>query len=367
MYIKELSAVNFKNIGEAEIGLSPKLNCFIGDNGAGKTNFLDAVYYLSFCKSFFNQTDLLNIRHGESFFMLRGKYKRFDQEEEILCGFQKDDKKQFKRNDKTYSRFADHIGLLPLVMISPSDSHLIEGHSDERRKFMDSVISQYDRTYLNDLINYNRALIQRNNLLKQFGSGNKFDGDLLSAFDVQLLGLGIKIHSKRKEFAEKLIPVFQHFYTLVSNGNEKVGLVYLSDFDKDDFEFIFKNALVKDRQLQFTTVGIHKDDLVLNIGDHPIKKLGSEGQKKSFLVSLKMAQFDFLKGISGIKPILLLDDIFDKLDKNRVSAIIKMASEDFFGQILITDTNREHLDGIIKSVDAEYKIFIVKNGSVTEG
>jgi DNA replication and repair protein RecF len=367
MYLKELSAVNFKNIGEAGVALSPKLNCFIGDNGAGKTNFLDAVYYLSFCKSFFSLPDNANIKHGEAFFILKGKYKRLDSDEEVYCGFQKDSRKQFSRNEKTYAKLADHIGLLPLVMISPSDSHLIEGHSEERRKFMDGVIAQYDRPYLYGLINYNRILLQRNNLLKQFGAGKKFDPELLSAFDMQLLGTGAKIHSKRKEFAEKLIPVFQRFYLMISGGNEKVGLEYESDFNNEGMESVFKNALAKDKQLQFTTVGVHKDDLVLKIGDYPIKKLGSEGQKKSFLVSLKMAQFEFLKEVSGIKPILLLDDIFDKLDKNRVSAIVKLTSDDFFGQIFITDTNREHLDGIIRTVDAEYTIFHVANGQITAG
>ncbi|NQU86502.1 MAG: DNA replication/repair protein RecF [Mariniphaga sp.] len=366
MHIRNLSVVNFKNIGEAEISFSSKLNCFVGDNGAGKTNLLDAVYYLSFCKSFFNPTDQLNVKHDESFFMLKGKYNRLESEENIHCSLQKGNKKQFKRNSKTYTKFADHIGLLPLVMISPSDSVLIRGGSDERRKFVDGVISQFDHEYLNNLLNYNRALNQRNVLLKQFASGNQFDAEILDVWDMQLIEYGKKIHEDRKVFVEKLKPVFQHYYSLISQRNELVGLIHQSDFYTDDFETVFKNALAKDRILQYTTVGIHKEDLLLNIGNFQIKKLGSQGQIKTFLIALKMAQFEFLKEISGIKPILLLDDIFDKLDKNRVEEIIKLVSDEHFGQIFITDTNREHLDGIIRSAKADYKIFNVKKGLVSE-
>lgn len=367
MFIKELSILNFKNIGEAEISLSPKLNCFIGNNGAGKTNLLDTVYYLSFCKSFFNPSDQINVRHGESFFMLKGKYNRLDSDENISCGFQAGGKKLFRRNEKVYTRLSDHIGLLPLVMISPSDSDLIEGGSEVRRKFMDGVISQYDHHYLDHLLNYNRVLVQRNNLLKQFGIGDKFDGDQLSVWDMQLLDLAYKIHAKRKDFIERLMPVFQNFYTDISKGNEAVFLSYQSDLYDPGFEQNFKGSLPKDRLLQFTTKGTHKDDLLLGIGNYPIKKLGSQGQKKTFLVSLKMAQFEFLKDVSEMKPVLLLDDIFDKLDKNRVSAIVKLAANDHFGQIFITDTNREHLDGIIKTLETDYKIFQVDNGTVISG
>jgi len=366
MYIKNISVVNYKNIGEAEVGFSSKLNCFIGDNGAGKTNLLDAVYYLSFCKSFFNPTDLLNVKHEERFFMLKGKYRRLDSDEDIHCSLQKGSKKQFKRNSKIYSRLADHIGLLPLVMISPSDTSLILGGSDERRKFIDGVISQYDQEYLNNLLSYNRALAQRNTLLKHFVAERKFDPETLEVWDMQLIEYGEKIHRERKAFVEKLVPVFQNYYTLISRGNEKVGLGHLSDFYGKDFESVFKEALPRDRMLQFTSVGIHKEDLSLNIGDHPIKKLGSQGQIKTYLIALKLAQFEFLKEVSGIRPILLLDDIFDKLDKKRVEEIIKLVSDEHFGQIFITDTNREHLDGIIKSAGTDYKIFHVSQGQVSQ-
>lgn len=366
MYIKDLTVVNFKNIGESDLAFSPRLNCFIGNNGAGKTNLLDAVYYLSFCKSFSSQSDQMNVRHNENFFMLKGRYHRLDSEELVSCGFQAGNKKLFRRNEKVYTRLSDHIGLFPLVMISPVDSVLIEGGSEERRKFMDSVISQYDHTYLDQLINYNRLLLQRNNLLKQFASGKKFDSELLGIWDVQLLDSGSKIHIKRKEFIEKLIPVFQRYYTDISKGREEVGLSHQSDLYEPDFEDNFHSSVKKDLAFQYTTMGAHKDDLLLNLGGYPIKKIGSQGQKKTYLVSLKLAQYEFMKEISGIKPILLLDDIFDKLDADRVSAIVNLAAGDYFGQIFISDTNREHLDGIIRSVEADFRIFRISNGSIVQ-
>jgi DNA replication and repair protein RecF len=364
MYIEEISIVNFKNLKDNTVSFSPKLNCFIGNNGAGKTNMLDAVYYLSFCKSFFNSIDSLNINHTENYFMLQGNYKRLESNEHITCGIQKGNKKQFKRNSKVYKKLAEHIGLLPLVMITPSDVSLILGGSDERRKFIDGVISQYNHNYLNDLLKYNRALLQRNNLLKQFSSDKYFDADLLGIWDSQLVEYGLRIHENRKEFVEKLIPIFQKYYSFISQGNEEVKLIHQSDLYDNNFDSLLKASVGKDRAAQFTTVGIHKDDLELQIGDYPIKKLGSQGQMKTYLVSLKLAQFNFIKQISGLKPILLLDDIFDKLDQHRVEQIIKVVAGEEFGQIFITDTNREHLDGIIRKMDTDFCIFFVESGKV---
>ena len=364
MHIEEISIVNYKNLKDIQVEFSPKLNCFLGNNGAGKTNLLDSIYYLSFCKSFFNSTDLLNINHDESFFMLNGFYKRLDSKENISCGLQKGLKKQFKRNTKIYKKFAEHIGLLPLVMISPSDSVLILGGSDERRKFMDGVISQYNQNYLDDLLKYSRALLQRNNLLKQFGAARNFDPELLSVWNAQLVDYGNRIYHHRVEFVEKLVPVFQRYYSFVSKDNESVNLTHQSDLHGGSFDTLLNEALSKDRVLQYTSVGIHKDDLVLNIGNYPIKKLGSQGQKKTFLVALKLAQFEFIHEISGLKPILLLDDIFDKLDQQRVEQIVKVVSQEQFGQIFITDTNREHLDTIIKKMGADFRIFQVESGTV---
>lgn len=364
MHIDNISIVNYKNINDAKVQFSQKLNCFIGRNGAGKTNMLDAVYYLSFCKSFFNSTDLLNINHDESFFMLNGNYKRFDSDEKISVGLKKGQKKQVKRNTKIYKKLQEHIGLLPLVMITPSDVNLILGGSEERRKFIDGVISQYNQNYLADLLKYNRALLQRNNLLKQFASEKNFDNDLLSIWDMQLVEHGTRIHEHRKEFVKKLIPVFQHYYSFISQGNEKVGLVHKSGLYEKNFEDLLKESVHRDRAVQYTTQGIHKDDLDYFIGDYPIKKMGSQGQKKTYLVALKLAQFDFIKEISELKPILLLDDIFDKLDQHRVEQIVKVVAGEQFGQIFLTDTNREHLDVIIKKMETDFRIFNVDAGKV---
>ncbi len=364
MYIESVSIVNFKNLKDVQVEFSPKLNCLIGNNGAGKTNLMDAVYYLSFCKSFFTAVDQFNINHDEQFFMLSGNYRRFDSSETITCGLKKGQKKQFKRNAKIYKRLAEHIGLLPLVMITPSDVNLILGGSDERRKFMDGVISQFNQNYLDDLLKYNRALLQRNNLLKQFAAERYFEQELLSVWDEQLMEYGTRIHDERQKFVEKLIPVFQRYYTSISQGNEKVGLTHQSDLYTKSFAELMQEAQRKDRMAQHTTTGIHKDDLVFNIDKYPIRKLGSQGQKKTFLVALKLAQFDFIKEISGMSPILLLDDIFDKLDSSRVEQIVKLVSDEQFGQIFMTDTNREHLDIILEKIDTGYRIFNVNSGQI---
>jgi DNA replication and repair protein RecF len=364
MYIEDISIVNYKNLKDVKAGFSPRLNCLIGNNGAGKTNLLDAVYYLSFCKSFFNSIDQLNINHHENYFMISGNYRRMDSAENITCGLQSGLKKQFKRNSKIYKKLMKHIGLLPLVMISPSDTSLILGGSDERRKFMDGVISQYNQNYLDDLLKYNRAVLQRNNLLKQFASGMPFDNELLSVWDHRLVEYGNRIHNEREKFIGKLIPVFQKYYSFISQGNEQVGLVHQSDMYENDFDSLLKESVVKDRSAQYTTTGIHKDELVFNIDKYPIKKLGSQGQNKTYLVALKLAQYEFIQEISGMKPILLLDDIFDKLDRHRVEQIVKVVSGDTFGQIFITDTNREHLDAIIKKMNTDFRIFHVDSGTI---
>jgi DNA replication and repair protein RecF len=364
MYIKDITIKNFKNLKDIQLSFSSRLNCLIGNNGTGKTNLMDAVYYLSFCKSFFNATDQLNINHDESFFRLTGIYKRLDSKENITCTLHKGRKKQFTRNSKKYKKLAEHIGLLPLVMITPADVNLIVGGSDERRKFMDGVISQYDQNYLNDLLKYNRALIQRNNLLKQFANEHFFDPELLAIWDIRLLDYGKRIHAERSKFVEKLIPVFQEYYSYISKNNERVGLMHQSLLYENEFENLLNESLSRDRIMQYTTTGIHKDDLVFSIDEYPIKKLGSEGQNKTFLVALKMAQFSFIKEIADMKPILLLDDIFDKLDRQRVKQIIKVVSGDHFGQIFITDTNREHLEGIIRKMNADSRIFQVNAGNI---
>jgi len=281
MYISELSLLNYKNFGEANLTFSRKLNCFIGNNGVGKTNLLDAIYYLSSCKSYFNNPDSQNVRHGEEFFALQGRYDLNNTPEEIHCGFKNGQKKKIRRNKKEYERFSDHIGLLPLVMISPSDSVLIQGGSEERRRFMDSVISQYDRTYLEWLVRYNRVLQQRNVLLKEYAGQSGIDPDIFAVWDEQLIQLGQKIHIKRGRFLEELLPVFQKYYTLISGGKEIVSLEYGSQLNEKDFSLLLEESFARDRILQFTTTGIHKDDLELKLGGYPIKRLGSQGQNKT--------------------------------------------------------------------------------------
>ncbi len=364
MYLRTLSVVNFKNIREAVIDFSPKLNAFIGDNGAGKTNLLDALYSLSFSKSFFNSADQMNVMHHEDYFMLQGKYLCSDLDETIVYGYQNGQKKQLKRNGKLYRKMSDHIGLLPLVMVSPSDSLLIMGGSEERRKFADGVISQFNPGYLDDLLRYNRVLLQRNYLLRQSALNDHFDAEMVSLYDEELSGCGNRIFHHRREFVRDLIPVFQHYYSFISGENEQVGLNYQSGLNECSFDRLLKDSLKNDKLLQYTTAGIHKDDLQFTLDGFPLKKLGSQGQQKTYLVALKLAQFEFIRNVSGQKPILLLDDIFDKLDKNRVEKIVKMVSSDQFGQIFITDTNREHLDAILRTVTDDYRIFWVSRGNV---
>ncbi len=364
MFISELSILNYKNFGEATLTFSRKLNCFIGNNGVGKTNLLDAIYYLSFCKSYFNNPDSQNVRHSEDYFALQGKYDLNDSREEIHCGYKNGQKKKIRRNKKEYERFSEHIGLLPLVMISPSDAVLIQGGSEERRRFMDSVISQYDRAYLDWLVKYNRVLLQRNILLKEYAGQTKIDPDIFAMWDEQLIHLGEKIHRTRVNFLAELLPVFQKYYTLISGGNEVVSLEYGSQLNDQDFGLLLKESFARDLVVQFTTVGIHKDDLELKLGNYPIKRLGSQGQNKTYLIALKFAQFDFIRSLNSVKPILLLDDIFDKLDSGRVEEIVKLVSEDHFGQIFITDTNREHLDGILRESGGDFRIFIVDKGVI---
>ena len=364
MYIRELSLVNFKNFEHAEFKFSEGLNCFIGNNGAGKTNLMDAIYYLSFCKSFLNSVDAQNIRFDQDFFMVQGKYYRLESEEIVYCGLKKNQKKIFKRNQKEYKKLSEHIGLIPLIIVTPSDTNLISGASEDRRRFVDSVISQYDAIYLENLIRYNRALQQRNNLLKQFAGQNAFQAETLEVWDDQLVKYGQQIHVTRMAFIEKLQPVFQKYYELISGGKEVVGLKLQSELIENDFEQLLKQSVGKDRMLQYTTSGIHKDDFEFELSGNPIKRFGSQGQKKTYLVALKLAQFDFMKEISGLTPILLLDDIFDKLDKNRVEQIVKLVADDHFGQIFITDTNREHLDQMISCLETESSIFTISDGAV---
>ena len=357
MYLKKLSLVNFKNFDSKTFEFKEKINCFVGLNGIGKTNVLDAIYYLSFAKSYFNPVAVQNIQHQKSFFVIEGDYTVNNRLEKIVCSLKKGQKKILKRNDKAYDKFSDHVGQIPLVIISPSDRDLVTAGSYMRRKFIDGVISQQDKAYLKDLISYNKILTQRNALLKYFAANRTFDATNLEVYNDQLINFGSNIYKKRKLFLEKFIPIFNYKYQIISDKKEEVNLIYKSQLLTTPFRTLLDESLEKDKILQFSTVGIHKDDLSFEINEYPIKKFGSQGQQKSYLIALKFAQFEFIKQQSKLIPILLLDDIFDKLDEYRVSQIIELVDNDEFGQIFITDTHSERIKNVIQQSNKSYKIF----------
>lgn len=362
MILERISILNYKNIEQAELTFSPKLNCFLGNNGMGKTNLLDAIYYLSFCKSHNNLVDSQNIRHDSDFALIQGYYVTDDRSEndEFFCSIRRRQKKQFKRNKKEYERLSDHIGCLPLVLVSPSDSELITGGSDERRRFVDVVLSQFDKEYLHSLIRYNKALQQRNALLKS----EIADVSLYELWEDRLAEEGQIIHDKRKSFVEEFIPTFQYYYALICRSNEEVTLKYESQLSENNPKDLFNQKRDKDKILGYTTVGVHRDDLDMRMDDYSMKKVGSQGQNKTYVIAMKLAQFDFLKQAGSTTPILLLDDIFDKLDSSRVEQIVKLVSGESFGQIFITDTNKDHLDEILKSMGSDYCLYRMQKGEV---
>ncbi|HAM98268.1 MAG TPA: DNA replication and repair protein RecF [Marinilabiliales bacterium] len=365
MYLEKLTLLNFKNYPELEVQFSSKINCFTGNNGVGKTNILDAIYYLSFCKSFLVSSDLLNVKHHEKLFVINGSYQIADSVDDIHCGFEQGRGKRFKRNKKDYERLADHIGLIPLVLISPYDINLIIGGSEERRKFMDGIISQFDRQYLFDLQRYNRVLLQRNYLLKQFGKTRSIDEEVLSLYDAELAETSSYIFQKRTQFVTDIKPIFQKYFTHITSGKEEVSLGYQSSLIENDLLTLLSEARKNDLSALYTTEGIHKDELNLLLGEHPIRKLGSQGQQKSYLVALKLAQFEYIQIQCGFKPILLLDDVFDKLDSQRVEQIIKLVAQHSFGQIFITDTNPARIGNVLRQIDGEYFHFHVENSQLT--
>ena len=394
MILKKISILNYKNIREASLELSPKINCFIGHNGEGKTNLLDAVYYLSFCHSAYTSIDSQVICHDQDFFVLEGEYLEEERKEEreerreerlrvgeqssgmrgerregattnsltVSCAMKRGTKKHFKRNKKEYKRLSEHIGLIPLIFVSPSDTFLIEGGSEERRRLMDVVISQYDHTYIDTLNNYNKALQQRNSLLKM---EEEPDLELLKIWEEQMALHGEQIYKKRDAFVKELIPVFQEIYQRVSEDREQVSLRYDSHCQRGALLDVIQRDRMKDRAVGYSLHGIHRDDLEMLLGGYPIKREGSQGQHKTFVIALKLAQFSFLKRTaSNTTPLLLLDDIFDKLDARRVEQIVRLVSSEEYGQIFITDTNRDHLDQILSAGQFDYKLFNVENGEI---
>lgn len=357
MYLKNLSLLNYKNIAEANYEFDPKINCFVGKNGIGKTNVLDAIYHLAYGKSYFNPLALQNIKHGEDFFVIDGSFEKNGRTDQVVCSLKKGQKKVLKKNGKAYDKFSEHIGSIPLVIISPSDNDLIVEGSETRRRFIDSVISLSDAVYLQELISYQKVVAQRNALLKYFALNHTFDNDTLSIYNEQMNTLGHSIFEKRKKFLSDFIPIFNTHHHAITDSAEDVTLVYDSQLHDKGLMDLLTESLARDRVLQYSSTGIHKDDLLFEIDSHPIKKFGSQGQQKSFLIALKLAQFDFIKKQSGVLPILLFDDIFDKLDETRVAKIVQMVNEKVFGQIFISDTHPERTESIVKSTHQSYKIF----------
>lgn len=367
MYLKKLSLVNFKNYEQAQIEFCETVNCITGNNGEGKTNILDAIHYLSFCKSYFNPADTQNIKYNQSFFIIQGEYQLSnDENTEIYCAQKKAQKKVFRKNKKDYEKLSDHIGFIPLIMISPSDTDLILEGSEIRRKFIDSIISQYNKIYLDKLIEYNKVLSQRNMLLKQFAEKQYFNQDLLDIYDEQLSDAGQFIYKERVEFIKYFIGLFAKYYAYISNSKENVNIEYKSDLHYANTIDLFKKSLHRDRLTQYTQTGIHKDDLLFTMNDNIIKKFGSQGQQKSFLIALKLAQFFYVKSKKNVTPILLLDDIFDKLDDLRVNKLMQLVTEKNFGQVFITDTSAERLLYVLNKAQAVYKHFNVVNGIINE-
>ena len=361
MKLTSLHLLNYKNFETADFTFSSKINCFTGNNGVGKTTLLDAIYHLSFGKSYFNPITSQNIKHDKDFFLLEGCYERNQREEKVVVSAKKGQKKVIKKNGKNYDTFSEHIGFLPLVMISPADRDLIVEGSDTRRKLIDGIISQNDAQYLQDLLRYNKVIVQRNSLLKYFVANQTFDNSTLEVYDEELHRLGTRIFNKRNAFLTDFIPVFEERYEAISSGNEKVAITYQSKLASHDLQYLLAMNLQKDRMLQYTSVGIHKDDLHFTIDQYPIKKFGSQGQQKSFLIALKLAQYELLKKQHSVTPILLLDDIFDKLDEQRVSQIVAMVNEQKFGQLFISDTNANRTEEVVKRISQSYEMFPIKS------
>ena len=363
-YLKKISIINYKNIVDKEFNLDPKINCFVGNNGVGKTNILDSIYHLALGKSYFNLRNDQLINKNEDFMVIDGLFDLNGKKENIICSIKRGDKKNLKRNGKTYKKFSNHIGLIPVVLISPYDNDLINEGSSERRKFIDSIISQNNKEYLINLIAYSRVIQNRNSLLKQYNKSVDFDLDTIKIYDDQIIKLSEPIFMARKNFFNDFKDLVIEKYDQISENQEKISIEYKSDLFDSEIKNLIENSFQKDVILQYTSSGIHKDDFIFNLDGSRIKKFGSQGQQKSFLIALKLAQFEYLKNKTGNSPILLLDDIFDKLDDTRVESIVKLVSEQHFGQIFITDTHKQRTEDIIKKTDDSYKIFDIENGSV---
>ncbi|MCG8384159.1 MAG: DNA replication/repair protein RecF [Cytophagales bacterium] len=362
MHIEKLSLIGFKNYPQIELDFSNRINCFVGPNGAGKTNLLDAIHYLSMTKSAFNSVDSQNIRFGEGLFSIKGLFHKNEKTYEVICALRKGQKKIVKVSKKEHEKLSDHIGMFPVVLIAPDDTDLVRGSSETRRKFFDVILSQLDKKYLQHLIRYNHFLKQRNALLKQFNQGLAFDRDLLIPYNTQLLAPGDFLYQRRKEFVTHFLNDFQKNYAWLAEEAEEVDIIYASDCDSSSFQQQFDQALSKDIALERTTLGIHRDDYKFMIQGTPLKKFGSQGQQKTFLLALKLANYQEVKEHLQSEPILLLDDIFDKLDSNRIVRLMQKVAENAFGQIFITDAREERTRSILKELNLVAAFYRVKGG-----
>lgn len=362
MYLKKLSLINFKNLAQQQIALQNGINCFVGDNGTCKTNIIDSIHYLSMCKSAIGMNDRECVMHGEEFFIVEGEYEnRYGRKEQIVCSYNRGSQKIIKRNGKAYERFSDHVGLIPVVVASPADSVLISDSAEERRRYINAFISQTDRDYLAAMIRYNTTLAERNKFLKISS-----DEQMLKIYDMQLAASAEIIHRVRQRVVEELQPIVAQYYKLLSSEHETVNITYRSELNSTPLETLLEQSREKDLVLGFTTSGIHRDDILFTIGDMPLRRYGSQGQQKSFIIALKLAQYELLAEQTGESPLLLLDDVFDKLDESRVAELISIVSSEKFGQILITDCNRGRMERLLEKGSTEYKLFEVTYGKVLE-
>ena len=359
MYLSNLSLLNFKNISQADLELSNRVNCFLGDNGQGKTNLLDAIYHLSYTKSFFNSIDSQNVMFDESLYVIQGVVKNEQEEYKLYCGLKKGDKKIFKKNKKIYKKLADHIGFFPVVMITPYDINLILEGGETRRRFFDALIAQFDKNYLFELLHYNKLLKQRNAFLKT----NTNSVDLLEVYDDQMIEKAQSIHESRKKFIDEFKPIFNKFYKDISSNKEGVGLDYQSALHENTMKELFINNRTKDQLIGHTSSGIHRDDFLFSIKNNPLKKFGSQGQQKTYLIALKLAKFEYIKLKKNVNPVLLLDDIFDKLDDHRVGYILNLIEKNNLGQTFITDTSKEKIPQILSNLNIESNLFWIENGN----
>lgn len=366
MFLEKINLLNFKNYEMLDLDFSPSVNCIVGDNGSGKTNLLDAIHYLSMSKGAFGGGNNQHVQHGQDFFMVKGLFQAKDLDYEVTCGYKKGQPKVFKVNQKAYDKISDHIGRFPVVLIAPNDTETITEGSELRRKFFDSIISQLDKVYLANLIEYTHYLKQRNTALKQFAERHFVDRNLIEAYNHKMIQLGREICNKRQDFIKQFGPVFQNHYRELTDNKERTELLYQSHFLADTYEDDFRQALQDDLRLTRTTRGIHKDDFDFLIDGHLLRKYGSQGQQKSYMIALKLSHFEMIKSFTFLKPILLLDDIFDKLDDKRMGKLMQMVADRTFGQIFITDARPERTQAVFEHIDVEKRIFTIVKGEVVD-